>query len=188
MSMIPPWEPPMAGTADEHLLAMLDRLRVTFRYKTEGLNITQLAFKIPTSNLSLGGLLQHLAVVEDEKFTFLINRQRPEILVELTGEGENHFEVDPTTDADVLYRRYDRLVATNRAVQQQCLVEQRLDESVDIELDGKAASVRRVLSDLVEEYGRHTGHADLLREAIDGRVGEDPPGDYLPAWYEQPNG
>jgi len=44
--------------------------------------------------------------------------------------------------------------------------------------DGEHASLRRLLCDLLEEYGRHTGHADLLREAIDGRVGEDPP----PGW------
>ena len=43
---------------------------------------------------------------------------------------------------------------------------------------GQHASLRRLLCDLVEEYGRHTGHADLLREAVDGRVGEDPP----PGW------
>ena len=42
------------------------------------------------------------------------------------------------------------------------------------------ASLRRLLCDLIEEYGRHTGHADLLREAVDGRVGEDPPADWHP--------
>jgi len=42
------------------------------------------------------------------------------------------------------------------------------------------ASLRRMLFDLVEEYGRHTGHADLLREAVDGVVGEDPPRDWRP--------
>jgi hypothetical protein len=36
--------------------------------------------------------------------------------------------------------------------------------------------LRRLLVDVIEEYGRHTGHADLIREAVDGRVGEDPPG------------
>lgn len=38
--------------------------------------------------------------------------------------------------------------------------------------------LRRILFDMLEEYGRHVDHADLLREAIDGRVGEDPPGDW----------
>ena len=46
--------------------------------------------------------------------------------------------------------------------------------------DGQSASLRRLLFDLLEEYGRHTGHADLLREAIDGRVGEDPPASWEP--------
>ena len=41
---------------------------------------------------------------------------------------------------------------------------------------GRPCTVRRLLVDFIEEYGRHTGHADLLREAVDGRVGEDPPG------------
>jgi hypothetical protein len=44
--------------------------------------------------------------------------------------------------------------------------------------EGEHASLRRIVTDLVEEYGRHTGHADLIREAVDGRVGEDPP----PGW------
>ncbi|MDA0639608.1 MULTISPECIES: DUF664 domain-containing protein [Nonomuraea] len=46
--------------------------------------------------------------------------------------------------------------------------------------DGRHASLRRLVCDLIEEYGRHTGHADLLREAVDGRAGEDPP----PGWRQ----
>jgi hypothetical protein len=45
---------------------------------------------------------------------------------------------------------------------------------------GTESSVRRLLVDFIEEYGRHTGHADLIREAVDGRVGEDPPGRPFP--------
>ena len=46
--------------------------------------------------------------------------------------------------------------------------------------DGRHASLRRLVCDLIEEYGRHTGHADLIREAVDGRVGEDPPAGWRP--------
>jgi hypothetical protein len=46
--------------------------------------------------------------------------------------------------------------------------------------DGAHASLRRLVCDLIEEYGRHTGHADLLREAVDGRTGEDPPAGWQP--------
>lgn len=56
-----------------------------------------------------------------------------------------------------------------------------LDQPVDLDWpDGQRPSLRRMLCDLIEEYGRHTGHADLLREAVDGRVGEDPPEDWRP--------
>ena len=51
--------------------------------------------------------------------------------------------------------------------------------------EGNHANVRRLVLDMVEEYGRHTGQADLLREAVDGRVGEDPPPGWQPvsgAW------
>jgi hypothetical protein len=50
-----------------------------------------------------------------------------------------------------------------------------LDHEAYVADGGVHASLRRLICDLIEEYGRHTGHADLLREAIDGLVGEDPP-------------
>ena len=56
-----------------------------------------------------------------------------------------------------------------------------LDDAGSLEFDGVRPSIRRHVCDLIEEYGRHTGHADLLREATDGRVGEDPPTDWRPA-------
>ena len=49
---------------------------------------------------------------------------------------------------------------------------------------GTTVALRRLLVDMIEEYGRHTGHADLIRESVDGRVGEDPPGRPYP--YELP--
>ena len=55
-----------------------------------------------------------------------------------------------------------------------------LDQPTAIVEDAGPRSLRRLLHDLLEEYGRHTGHADLLRESVDGRVGEDPPWDYRP--------
>jgi hypothetical protein len=181
MESTPKWEPPMAGSEGEHLFAILDRLRTTFRYKADGLSLEQLKARIPSSTLSLGGLLQHLALVEDEKFTWLISSQRPEILLELTKDGRDQFEV--MDEASEVYELYDKAVARSRSVQQQILADGRLDTPSSLEFEGETASVRRIICDLIEEYGRHTGHADLLREAIDGRVGEDPPRDYQPNWY-----
>ena len=63
-----PWEPPLAGTEVEHLVGALDRLRTTFRWKADDLDAAGLQARIGSSSLTLGGLLKHLAVVED--FTF----------------------------------------------------------------------------------------------------------------------
>ncbi|MGP9488726.1 mycothiol transferase [Glutamicibacter sp. 287] len=183
MENFPPWEPPMDGTEEAHLLSMLDRLRTTFRYKADGLDIGQLAARLPSSELSLGGLLQHLAVVEDENFAYLIGRGRPEIVLEFSAEGRDHFAVNAEENPEALYTRYDKAVLKSREVQAQVVAAGELDAPSALEYEGKHASVRRIICDVIEEYGRHTGHADLLREAIDGRVGEDPPFDYRPPWY-----
>ena len=62
------------------------------------------------------------------------------------------------------------------------LAEGGLDQPVHVSLpDGRHFSLRRLVCDLIEEYGRHTGHADLLREAVDGTVGEDPPPGWRPS-------
>jgi hypothetical protein len=52
-----------------------------------------------------------------------------------------------------------------------------LDHAAAGSRDGRAPSLRRLLIDMIEEYARHVGHADLIRESVDGLVGEDPPGD-----------
>ena len=70
---------------------------------------------------------------------------------------------------------------TARATLAAAVAEGGLDQEVHVTApDGRHASLRRLVFDLVEEYGRHTGHADLLREAVDGLVGEDPPEDWRP--------
>jgi hypothetical protein len=67
-------------------------------------------------------------------------------------------------------------VERSRARFEAALVDRGLDQLVHLSgPDGRHASLRRLVCDLIEEYGRHTGHADLLREAVDGLAGEDPP-------------
>ena len=61
----PPWEPPFAGTETEHVLGSLDRLRATFRWKAADLDPAGLRHRIPSSSLTIGGLLKHLASQED---------------------------------------------------------------------------------------------------------------------------
>ena len=81
-----------------------------------------------------------------------------------------------------LYALYDQTVARARERLAEALASGGLGQTVAWgEQFGATVSLRRILFDLLEEYARHTGHADLLREAVDGRVGEDPPEDWRPA-------
>jgi Protein of unknown function (DUF664) len=177
-----PWEPPLAGTEIEQLVGALERLRATFRWKADGLGTDGLQQSIGVSNLTLGGLLKHLASVEDFTFSTKL-RGEPvgppwdEADVEVT----NDWEIESSRDdsPEELYALWDGAVGRSRARLEAALKEGGLDQLVHAATgDGRHASLRRLVCDLLEEYGRHTGHADLIREAVDGRVGEDPP----PGW------
>ena len=63
---LPPWEPPLSGTELEHLLGALDRQRATFRWKADGRGRAGLTTTVGASTVTLGGLLKHLALVEDD--------------------------------------------------------------------------------------------------------------------------
>lgn len=178
------WEPPLAGTADEHLIGALDRLRVTFRWKADGLDSAGLNAKIGVSALTLGGLLKHLARVEDTTFAWKIGGASPgELWVSAPLDDTDAWEFSSSAEdsPEYLYGLWDDAVARSRDRLGVILAEGGLDEPSHLQWPGRGHfSVRRVVSDLVEEYGRHTGHADLLREVVDGRVGEDPPEGWRP--------
>jgi len=184
----PPWEPPLAGTEVQHLLGALDRQRATFRWKADGLDAVGLTTMIGASKLTLGGLLKHLAVVEDGKFTlWLTGEPLGEPWLSLGGPPEDDdedvwiFESSADDSPEELYALYDGAVARSHERLAAALDDDGLDQSVHISWGSLGhLSLRRLLFDLLEEYGRHTGHADLLREAVDGRVGEDPPADWRP--------
>ena len=181
-----PWEPPMAGTEVEHLVGALERLRATFRWKTDDLDEAALRTRVGASTLSLGGLLKHLAVVEDYTFTIKLTGQpigAPWNPAEWDDEYEWPFTSAAADTPEQLYAHWDNAVERSRTRLAKALANGGLDQLVQAaNSNGQHASLRRLVCDLVEEYGRHTGHADLLRESIDGRVGEDPP----PGWQPQP--
>jgi uncharacterized protein DUF664 len=178
-----PWEPPLAGTETEHLVGALDRLRSTFRWKADDLDAEGLRARIGASELSLGGLLAHLALVEDDVATRRLDgAPYTGPWGELGYDGpEWEFRFAAGAAPEQLYRLWDDAVARSRERLAVALSEGGVDQLVHLSMpDGRRASLRRLLCDLIEEYGRHTGHADLLREAVDGRVGEDPPDGWRP--------
>ena len=174
-----PWEPPIAGTETEHILGALDRLRTTFRWKADDLDAAGLQARIGASSLTLGGLLKHLAFVEAYYSLTKLSGGSPGApweAVDWDADGDWPFTSAADDTPDELYALWDGTVERSRARFDAALAEGGLDQLVHISgPDGRHASLCRLLCDLIEEYGRHTGHADLLREAVDGLVGEDPP-------------
>lgn len=181
----PPWDPPLTDTDAEQIVAALDRQRATFRWKADGLDTAGLTTRVGASTLTLAGLLNHLAFVETLYSSHhLDGASVGEQWADLRSrEGwDRHFQ--PDQPPETLYARYDETIARARQRFADAIADGGLDQPVALshpELG--AANLRRLLLDLLEEYGRHTGQADLLREAVDGRVGEDPPDEWLPAWY-----
>ncbi|WP_106535651.1 DUF664 domain-containing protein [Haloactinopolyspora alba] len=179
-----PWEPPLAGTEVEHVVGALDRLRTTFRWKAGGLDSAGLQARTGASALTLGGLLKHLAAVEDHTFTTKLAGEPIGAPWDETGwDGSNDWEFTSAADdtPEQLYALWDGAVERSKARLDAALSNGGLDQLVHASADdGTHASLRRLVCDLIEEYGRHTGHADLLREAVDGLVGEDPPAGWRP--------
>jgi hypothetical protein len=179
-----PWEPPLSGGEVDHLLGALDRLRWTFRWKADGLTAEQLAVRLPSSSLTLGGLLKHLAANEDYWTTYkLAGAPMPSVWDGNGWKDDDDWEFTSATadSPDFLYELYDGAVARSRAAISAAIDLGALDQQIHMtEVASEPVILRRLVYDMVEEYGRHTGHADLLREAVDGRVGEDPEPGWLP--------
>ena len=178
-----PWEPPLAGGEAEQVLAALDRLRWTFRWKADGLDAAGLSQRIGASTLTLGRLLKHLAAVEDDWFhRKLAGDPMPAAWDGNGWDDDDDWELTSadSDDPDTLYALWDGAVARSRARVAAVLEVGGLDQAVSAGRAAQHANLRRLLLDAIEEYGRHTGHADLLREAVDGRVGEDPPARWRP--------
>jgi hypothetical protein len=179
-----PWEPPLAGTDEAQLLGALERLRTVFRWKADGLGAAGLAQRVGVSTLTLGGLLKHLALVEDDYVTVSYDGSPmggPWPEVDWDADPDWEFRSAADDSPEVLYAWWDQAVERSRERLAAALaLDAGLDQKVALNADGEHASLRRLLTDLIEEYGRHTGHADMLREAVDGRTGEDPPADWRP--------
>jgi hypothetical protein len=180
----PPWEPPFAGTEREHVLGALDRLRATFRWKAADLDAEGMRTRMPSSTLTVGGLLKHMAAQEDYAAAVKVaGGEMPSVWDDNGWDGDDDWEFTSGAQdgPEELYDLYDGAVERSRTTIATVLDARGLGGDSGVTLDdGSKASVRRILFDLLEEYGRHTGHLDLLREAVDGRVGEDPPTDWRP--------
>ncbi|WP_448625181.1 DinB family protein [Geodermatophilus sp. URMC 64] len=166
-------DPPNSGSELELLSGFLDFLRETVLLKTEGLTREQLAQPHPPSTLTLGGLLNHLALVED--WWFRVNalglpHVEPWAAVDWTADPDFEFRTAADLEPEELRARYREACDRSREVVARA---QSLDQpTAQPPREGGTRNLRWVLIHMIEETGRHAGHADLLREAIDGTTGE----------------
>ncbi|QNE73333.1 DUF664 domain-containing protein [Streptomyces finlayi] len=147
------------------LQEFLTSYRLTLRMKCEGLDPEQLARRsVPPSTMSLLGLLRHLAEVEQDWRNWISDGDP---LPKLYGERDADFHgaVGEQAEADAAYAALER---------EQGLTDAALAEHPDLgeRLGKDGIAVRELMVHRIEEYARHCGQADLLRECVDGRVGQ----------------
>ncbi|WP_235915343.1 DinB family protein [Puerhibacterium puerhi] len=149
----------------------LTAYRMTLELKCDGLTPEQLATRsVPPSALSLLGLVRHLARVEQFWFRIALQGLGEERLYD---DGDSGFADVRPTDAAVAdaFGAWREQVALADAWLDG-LAEDRLDDVVVFRDGAETSAVRDILVHMVEEYARHVGHADLLRECLDGRAGQ----------------
>jgi uncharacterized damage-inducible protein DinB len=160
-------EGPLTGPERPMLQAFLDWYRATLLYKCAGLTGEQLAERaVPPSDLSLLGLVRHMTKVERAWF-----RQRfagEQVDSPFGDEPGADFErTDPARAAADYARLTEEFKLADMAVAHSSLDEEFVH-------DGETMSLRLIYLHMIEEYARHMGHADLLRERIDGATGQLP--------------
>jgi hypothetical protein len=177
-------EPPLAGDEAATLLGSLERQRATLAWKCEGLDAVGLTATHPPSSITLGGLLKHLALVEDTYFSQkLLGRELgpPWNTVDWDADPDWEWQSAADDTPDQIRTLWQEAVTRARSAVAQALADGGLEQLGRYQSSrGESPSLRRILIDLIEEYSRHVGHADLIRESVDGRTGEDPPGKSVP--------
>ena len=171
-------EPPHEAGEAATLLGFLDYQRATLEWKCRGLSDEQLRVALPPTSMTLGGMLKHLAYVEDYWCTETVAEQpapQPWSDADWAADRDWEWHSAAAGTGDELRELWAERVARSRATVTALLGQ---DEAGALAATHPAwggrgrVSLRWVLVHLVEEYARHNGHADLIREWIDGQTGE----------------
>nr|WP_232328424.1 DinB family protein [Kibdelosporangium sp. MJ126-NF4]CEL21576.1 hypothetical protein [Kibdelosporangium sp. MJ126-NF4]CTQ92357.1 hypothetical protein [Kibdelosporangium sp. MJ126-NF4] len=161
---------PFVGDERAVLIGFLEYHRATLLWKCSGLTDEQLAQRaVPPSPMSLLGIVRHIADVEIAWFLNRIAGQPVEFRYFLTDPDDEDSEFTGAT-AETAQQDYEYLL-TSMEKARQALAKADLDHTFEHPKLG-AVTARWVLVHMIEEYARHNGHADFLREQIDGATGE----------------
>lgn len=166
---LPP-DPPFAVDERETLVTFLDYYRAVLIRKAAGLTREQLAVTLPPSDVSIGGLVKHMALVENNWFVHNwcgADPGEPWTNVDWQADPDWDFHSAAGDEPEHLLTLYTTEVARSRQAIEGCS-----DLSATAESRGRVISLRWMLVHMIEEYARHCGHADLLRQSIDGATGD----------------
>ena len=163
-------DPPFVGDEVAMLRSWLDYERATLAWKCEGLDDDQLRTRgVPPSTMSLLGLVRHMTDVERHWFQIVLLGNDVAQRYWTTADPDADFhEVDAATGDAALAAWREEMAASDAAV----AIDPTGARTSVGRRRGQAVSLRWILVHLVQEYARHNGHADLLRERVDGATGE----------------
>jgi uncharacterized damage-inducible protein DinB len=171
-------EPPVAGNELDTLLGALERQRRYVAWKCGNLDPAGAQATLGPSTMTLGGLLKHLTAVEDDMFSVKLHGHDPQPpwdTVDWDGDPDWEWHSAAQDSPEELMSLWQEAVARSRTLVAEAIADGGLDRLASYMWpDGRTPSLRRLLIDMIEEYARHVGHADLIRESVDGLVGEDP--------------
>ena len=169
-------EPPLDGDETATILGFLDFHRATLAWKCAGLDAAALRATHPPSTMTLGGLLKHLAYVEDHWFSHVLqgrDRMAPFDAVDWTKTPDWDWDSAAHDTPEQLRELWAAAVERSRAAVTEAMANGDLAQRARrSRRDGSTPTLRWILVHMVEEYSRHNGHADLVRESIDGSTGE----------------
>ncbi len=160
--------PPLTGGERETLRAFLDFHRATLATKCDGLSDEDLRRRsMPPSTLTLLGLVRHMADVERTWFRRVINAENVPLVWSDEGDYQAAYDATTATRSEA-FTAWQTEVEHARRIE---LAAESLDVTGHQPRWNADVSLRLVMLHLIHEYARHNGHADLLREGIDGVVG-----------------
>ncbi|MET9021576.1 DinB family protein [Actinopolymorpha sp. NPDC004070] len=161
-------DPPSIAGEREMLRAFLDFHRGTIAMKCDGLSDEDLRSQsMPPSTLSLLGLVRHMAEVERAWFRRVIDGEDVPLVWSDEGDFQVAYDATGSTRSEA-FTAWQAEVEHSRRIE---AAAESLDLVVHVPRWGEDVSLRLVMLHMIHEYARHSGHADLLREGIDGTVG-----------------
>ena len=165
-------EPVRSAPERDTLVTFLDYFRSVLLRKAAGLDATQLATTLGPSTLTIGGLVKHMAFVEDHWFhNVLLGNDYPEPWASADWATSPDWEFDTASNdspSELLGQFRASIARSDMAIASI----PGLDSIAAKPSNGEPTSLRWILVHMIEEYARHCGHADLIRESIDGQSGD----------------